>query len=389
MIGNIDKNLCSGCKACGDVCNTKAITFPVDKEGFWYPEVNEDRCTRCKQCIKTCPALTGYETDKNSPEVYAAWTKDESVRLNSTSGGVYYEFAKYVISNNGYIAGCVYDKDYKSAKHIVSNSIDDLKKIMGSKYFQSNTEGVFTEIKKLLDKDNVVLFCGAPCQCASLYKFLRKSYKNLITIDFICRGINSPKAFEKYINELEVKNKSKVNFVRLKDKRTGWQSLASNVKFENGSEYHKDRYHDWWIRGYICGNLYMRPVCHACQFKELPRIADITIGDFWGIEGCNKEDMFKGVSSMLLNSKVGIDLFNSVKNELNYIEKSIDDVTKGNPYLSKVTEKGKNRDLFFEELDKNTFSSAVKNCYELSTVDKIKDYLRGIKYRLRFLGRKI
>lgn len=388
MVGSIDKNLCIGCKMCGDLCKTNAITFKIDNEGFWYPAVNEDKCIKCKQCIKRCPGLTKIENYNEFPQVYAAWSKSDDTRLSSTSGGVYYELAKYILKSGGYIAGCIYNDDFKGAEHVVSNSMDGLKKIMGSKYFQSDTAGIYIKVKKLLDEDNLVLFCGAPCQCAALVNFLGNKYENLITVDFICRGINSPKAFYKYISELEQKYKSKAKFVRLKDKKTGWQSLASYVKFENGKEYHKDRYQDWWIRGYICGNLYMRPSCHACKFKELPRVADITIGDFWGIKGCDNEALYKGVSSVLLNSSTGKRLFNSIKTEITFSERSLEEVSNGNPYLLRIAQKGKNRDEFFMELDKYNFSQAVKNCYELTTLEKFKDYLRKIKYKLKILGRK-
>ena len=55
MIQIKNKVDCCGCNACGDVCNHQAITFKTDIEGFWYPEVDKDKCTDCHLCEKVCP----------------------------------------------------------------------------------------------------------------------------------------------------------------------------------------------------------------------------------------------------------------------------------------------------------------------------------------------
>lgn len=116
---------------------------------------------------------------------------------------------------------------------------------MGSKYFQSDTAGIYKRVLELLKRNERVLFCGTPCQVAALRAYLGREYENLYLLDFICKGINSPKAYIAYIEELEQKYKSTVKCVRQKSKKTGWQSLATNIIFENNKEYHKDRYTDW------------------------------------------------------------------------------------------------------------------------------------------------
>ena len=364
MIDKIIKSKCTGCNMCGDVCPQKAIHYENDEEGFLFPKVDYKKCVECGLCVKRCPALAENVYKKDIPKVYAAWAKNDEIRIQSTSGGMYYILAKKFIENGGYIAGSVYNKDYKGAHHIVGKTMEDLKKIMGSKYFQSNAEGIYYNVKDLLDKGEKVLFCGTPCQSAALQSFLSKEYNNLYIIDFICRGINSPLAFKKHIEELEEKYNSKVKLVHLKNKKTGWQSLATYAEFENGKTYHQDKTTSPWIKGFVGGGgLYMRNSCHDCNFRGLPRISDITIGDFWGIHGMSKEDMFKGISSVMINTKKGQELFDEVKNNIIFERRNLDELIAGNRALLYSSEKGINRDKFFKVLKNKKFSEAIEECY--------------------------
>ncbi len=377
MIDKIVKEKCTGCNMCAGICPRNAIYYESDKEGFSVPKVDYDKCIKCGLCVKRCPRLIENRYKKDVPKVYAAWAKDDEIRIQSTSGGIYYILAQNFIKNGGYIVGSVYDKDYKGAHHSVGNTIEDLKKIMGSKYFQSNAEGIYGQVKDLLEGDKKVLFCGTPCQSAALQSFLDKQYENLYIIDFICRGVNSPLAYKKRIEELEEEHNSKVKLVHLKNKKTGWQSIASYVEFENGDTYHKDKNTSPWVRGFIgCKGLFMRNSCYDCKYRELPRISDITIGDFWGIHGMKSEDMFKGISCIMINSKKGKDLFENIKEDIVFQQRNLDEMLEGNPAAISKLEKHKNRDKFFKMLETEKFSKAVEACIEEDKETLIKKVFR-------------
>lgn len=382
----IEKSKCTGCKMCLDICPRNAIKFYIDNNGFWYPSIDKDLCINCNLCSKKCPCITELKASNYiDPEVYAVWSLNDKVRYKSTSGGIYFEIARRFIEDSGYISGCVFTDEFKSAKHIVGKNMDDLKKIMGSKYFQSDTEGIYKAIKKILDSGDKVLFTGTPCQIAALISYLGEKPRNLYLCDFICKGINSPKAYKAYLKEIEDKYNSKIISVRQKSKKTGWESLATNIKFENGKEYHKDRYRDWWIQGYTCGNLFMRDNCQNCLYKGIPRLSDLTLGDFWGIEGCSDENKYKGISVCIINSDDGKFLVDNIKDKIHIEKRSIDEVRKRNPYLfEQATQKG-NRDLFFSLLDTTPFSKAVKMTYVETLSQKSKRY---VKILLKKLGRK-
>ena len=189
----ISKEICTGCKVCGDLCPTGAITFTVDEEGFWFPVIDSEKCISCGKCFHCCPV--NQEKSKNinieinqgnAPlQTYAAWNRDDGVRRESTSGGLFSVFAAYVLSQGGYLAGSAYTDDFKAACHITAKDKTEAKKLMGSKYFQSDTAGIYKETKELLESGKTVLFVGTPCQVAALYSYLKKRPENLITVDFI------------------------------------------------------------------------------------------------------------------------------------------------------------------------------------------------------------
>ena len=378
---------CTGCKMCADICPREAISFKDNTEGFWYPFIDDKKCIHCHLCEKKCPSIKVVNTNNwPMPKVYAGWTLDNKIRFESTSGGVYYELAKKFITDGGYIAGCVFSDDYKSAKHIVGNDIHALKKIMGSKYFQSDTSGIYRKLRELICHGEKVLFCGTPCQLAAVVAFFDDIPENLYLLDFICKGINSPLAFKAYMEELEIKYHSPIKRVRMKSKKTGWESLATEVQFENGKTYHRDRYSDWWIQGYTCGNLFMRENCQNCQYKQLPRLADISFGDFWGIQGCQSEEYEKGISVILINSKKGEKLLQGIENRMHLEARKMDEILDGNPYFMGQATAHNNRKLFFEKLKYQPFSRAVKSSYTETVGQKGK---RWVKIVLKHVfGRK-
>ena len=369
MIDIKRKENCCGCNACGDACAHSAITFKTDIEGFWYPEVDREKCVNCGLCEKVCPVIHAEELKKNDyprpAHTIAAFNKKMSVHWDSTSGGAFSALAEAMYEQGGYVGGAIYNEDF-SVRNFVSDNPEDLKKLRSSKYLQSRAEGIFKQIQTLLKNGEKVLACGTPCQMAALRSFLRKDYDNLIIVDFICRGVNSPKVYRKYLDSLERKYGGKVVYVKAKNKELGWRNLTRKVVFDNGKVYYGVHMQDDFRRGYHT-NVYCRPSCYACRFKGFPRIADITIADYWGIEKVDPNmDNDIGTSMMLLNSNKGIAFFEQVKGKLEWEETKFESILPGNIALTKPIEPAKiDRKSFFEDLDKGTFEEVTAKYFPL------------------------
>ena len=53
--------------------------------------------------------------------------------------------------------------------------------------------------------------------------------------------------------------------------------------------------------------------CVDCKFNKLPRVADITLGDFWGVDEFDTSlNDRKGTSIVLLNTAKGEEYFNKI-----------------------------------------------------------------------------
>ena len=395
MINIIRKEDCTGCSACFDICPTKAIELKTDIEGFWYPKVDLDLCVDCDLCDDTCAELhidelknTGTTT---SPSVFAATYNNLDIRIKSTSGGIFSALAEQMYQRGGYVGGAIYTENF-SVKHIISNNPEDLNKIRGSKHFESETAGLFLEIERLLKNGEKVLICATPCQIASLRLFLREEYENLVTVDFICLGINSPKVFKKHLESLEKKYDSKTLSIQAKNKDLGWRSLAYKIKFENGETYLRQGKDDPFIKGFVREHINCRPTCYECKYKGFPRISDITLGDFWGIEKIDKTiDDNLGTSVVLVNSTKGSVFFESIKDKIEIRSLSLADCLPGNQaLLYSLPLPIINRDIFYDDVDKLPFnkveekylSSKVKLIINIEKViGFIKNKIKQIGYR--------
>lgn len=387
MINLQRKEECCGCNACGDICPKSAITFCLDNEGCWYPNIDLEKCIKCGLCDKVCPILHKYNLlDKNSstPECYAAEHKSIEVIFSSTTGGMFSALADVMYNQKGYVGGAVHNEDF-SVSHFISNDKADLQKLRRSKDLQSNAEGFYLKVREILEEGHSVLVCGVPCQIAALKNFLSKEYENLITVDLICAGVNSPKVWKKYLSYIEDMNNSKIVWTENKSKEYGWTNLTQKFVFENGEEYFDTRKTSFFTQGFIDSHLYCRPSCYECKYKGFPRVADITIGDFWGIRKYSKKynsDM--GTSVVLINSEKGKTYFEKIKKRINSEKTPLEWALAGNPALLKSISKISNqREEFFADLDQMPFDKVVKK-YSVMEKSTIKGRLMRLKHELKY-----
>lgn len=373
MIDSIRKDLCTGCGACRNICPKDCISMDADEYGFCYPVVDYTKCIKCGQCINVCPIIGKPMPNNNfeDPKVFAGWSLDEEIRMSSTSGGIFSEFAKHILSDSGCVVGARYNEEHL-VEHCMICSVEELEQIRQSKYIQSDIGDVFREVKRALSQDKVVGFCGSPCQVAGLLAFLKGNPEKLYTFDFICRGINSPKAYVRYLEMLEKQYKSTIKRVWFKNKTFGWNRFSTRIDFDNGEVYVKDRNTDLFMRGYIEQNLYMRSCCFDCHYKTLPRVADITLGDFWGVANYHSGlDSDKGTSLVMINSVKGEKLFRGIEDYVFAEESSLDKALPGNACIFENAVKNPNSEKFLLMLDEMPFDKSFKKIVKTNIFFKV------------------
>ena len=357
----IKKNQCCGCSACVQKCPKNAISLKEDEEGFFYPIVNKEKCINCGLCKKVCPFIN-YEVEQkeNYPKAYAVKNKINKDILNSSSGGVFIAIAKYIIKENGVVFGAAYDEN-NNVNHISVEREEDLFKLQGSKYVQSNILNTFKDAKESLDKGKKVLFSGTPCQIRGLKNFLLKDYDNLITCDLVCHGVPSQKLFKTYLKSLEEKYQKKIKKYdfRNKDKK-GW-GLTAKVTFEDGKSKYINSDFDSYYSNFLDCNTY-RESCYNCKFTTTNRNTDITLADYWGILSIHN-DFYdeKGVSLILVNSKSGLDLLNNIADNIELIETDLNYAITKNKNLIQPSVRPEKRNNIYKNIDNSSCTNYIRD----------------------------
>ena len=335
MVVITNKQDCCGCHACASVCARHSITMQEDNEGFLYPKVDTSTCTDCGLCEKVCPVI--HQSAPVAPQAtYIAINRDEKIRLQSSSGGIFTLLAEQVIAEGGVVFGARFDEDW-SVIHAWTDTVDGLAAFRGSKYVQSRIGDTYSEARAFLLQGRKVLFSGTPCQIASLKKFLRKEYNNLLTVDFICHGVPSPGVWQRYLNELREELRAErgvgkntvpssmdelpvITGISFRDKTNGWKKYgfllryaayeaAPNSVSSSANKVEKEFLQPFpqnsFMRGFLA-DVYLRPSCYACSAKSGKSGSDITIADAWGIDCFAVEhDDDKGACYVLENTAKG------------------------------------------------------------------------------------
>lgn len=360
---------CCGCNACVQICPKQCIVMLEDNEGFLYPKVDSSLCTNCGLCDKVCPVIN--QGDERKPlSVYAAKNKDEKIRKESSSGGVFTLLAEQTIVDGGVVFGARFNDKWEVI-HDYAETIEGFAAFRGSKYVQSVIGKSYLQATNFLKQGRKVLFAGTPCQITGLKHFLRKDYENLITIDFICHGVPSPKVWRLYLQSIistkcNVGKKTEstsqieenaITGISFRDKQTGWKKYGFVVR-KSASKADKNMVllsetvdANLYMRGFL-KDLYLRPSCHACPSKSSKSGSDITIADFWGIEKFYPEfDDDKGVSLVFVNTSKASDVF--TKLQLDNFAIPFETAISSNSSYSNSVAIPNNRKMFFCELELN------------------------------------
>lgn len=352
-ISIIDKHKCSGCNACAEICPKQCISMEADKLGCRYPQVDVSRCIECGACLRVCPFINPAEP-AIPQECYAAVNENTDERMRSSSGGVFIALARLVIAEGGVVFGAMFDAQW-NVVHVAAETIEDVLPMVGSKYVQSNTSDTFAQAKAALEADRKVLYSGTPCQIAGLRHFLRKDYDNLLAVEVICHGVPVPTVWQSYLNEEAPRphGDEKIRFrtplkdqndriagVSFRDKRNGWKKYGFALRLAVACDSKKNSvspsiYQPFKENAFMKAflrNWSLRPSCYDCQAKSGRSHADLTIGDFWGVERHPElPDDDRGTSCVVVRSPKGADAIKLT--ELRLVGCDYTSVLKGNPSI--------------------------------------------------------
>ncbi len=356
-ISIVSSDNCTGCGSCYNKCPIEAISMKYTKEGFLAPVIDEKSCISCGKCLEVCPVMNPVFRNDLKPKCYAAMAENEEIRYKSSSGGLFSLFAEEVLNKGGVVCGAAYNENFL-VEHIIIDKSEDLDKLRGSKYLQSDTRKVYQEIQKTIESGRPALFCGCPCQVGALNTFLGKSFENLLSIDLMCHGGPAPLLFKKYLSET-YPGRELAHFSFRDKKVFGW-STEANAYFTDGTSEHVRRTQDDYYRAFLpC--ISVRKSCGKCPFSTLPRQGDVTLADFWGVNKLNKNfDDGKGTSIVIINNNNGYKYYKLLTKKLKINEQvPLEYILEHGQPLAKPFKNHPERDRFFEILEKNSLKKAI------------------------------
>ncbi len=375
-----NKENCCGCSACMNICPKKAIVMKSDEEGFLYPDIDGQICVECGLCKKVCDFQKEHIKTENDVPTYAVKAQD-TVRKESTSGGMYKILSDFVLKKNGTVYGAAYNEDMCVVHTRAQNAQErDLQR--GSKYVQSDLGGAFALVKKDLLDGKYVLFSGTSCQVAGLANFLSNvDTEKLLLVDLLCHGVPSPRVFSEYINFVQTKRNKKVvcYLSRAKDKKF---KFNERIEFADGSREIKTMLSEIYNNVFYSNNA-LRQSCYNCKYTGLPRYSDITIADFWGIEDICPDFYDKnGISLVILNSEKGMSVFENVKNNLEVNKQNFQNATLKNHNLVTPTKKPAEREKFWQDIETKGYEFIFKTYGGYNFVRAVKRFIKKlIKYQ--------
>lgn len=383
MIQIKDKADCCGCTACASICPKDAITMEPDTLGFKYPKVDLSKCIDCGLCEKVCAFNDNYDKSLNlkEPEIYAVRHKNIHEIETSRSGAAFIAISDYILENGGIVYGVGY-KDHFRVAHKRATTKEERNEFKGSKYVQSDLDGIFRQVKEDLKQGNTVLFSGTPCQTAGLNSYIGKKLReNLVLVDIVCHGVPSPYIWRDYLSYIEKKYKNEVVKVNFRDKsRIGWSEHIESFVFENGKKIELYIYTSLFHR-----NIMIRNACGKCHFTNYIRPSDFTIGDYWGWQNLSSEfnSDNKGCSLLFVNTLKGRNIFTNISTNLNYIPSNKKSCVQ--PNLISSTILNNNSDKFVKSYIRGGINEVIMKYSSISLNYKINKLINRFMNKMTFI----
>ena len=355
------QDMCTGCTACVFVCPTSSISMLENKEGFLQPFIDVNTCNACHRCEEYCPVLHPPTIPSGAKvNVYVANNNDDSIRVQSSSGGIFHSIAKWIIEQGGVVFGARFNDKWEVV-HDYCETEDVIQLFMRSKYVQSNVGSTFIQAKQFLQGGRWVLYTGTPCQIEGLKSYLKDEYDRLLTIDFICHGVPSLGIWRKFLSEFPPKKYSITN-IDFRDKCNGWHKLTTRINSidveSNDEKCLRCSAYDFPYTIGFYQNYYLRRVCYRCPFKTVHRNSDITLADAWGIESFAPElDDDKGSSLVFVHTDKGRRSFHGSFGTIITKEISVSEALYKNKYMYRSVKHTIFRELFYTL---NRFFSVTK-----------------------------
>lgn len=366
-------NECTSCQFCESICPVNAISFSLNEEGFYRPEVS-DACVECGLCQKFCYKYKIEDVSDdwlNKVICYSAKSKDKTILKTSASGGISTVLFNQLLKEGYSIVGVRYNPKTNRAETVIIDNENELDHLKGSKYMQTRSENIYKKIMKSSKKFAII---GTPCSIYPISDWAHKMKQDerFIFIDFFCHGTPSLFLWKKYSESF--RKKLNYNDVKFRSKHYGWHEFChefiSNEKNIFSKTTERDPFFTMFFDNHLLNN-----ACYGCKCRDTFEYCDIRLGDYWG----SKFDTdVEGVSIVILKNDKAQKLFKKIKNKIIYEHERIEDIIKEQAFKKKYDFNNSIRKKYLKNL---ALENDIYNIYrdylkEYSLLKRFKRYLK-------------
>ncbi|MBQ7590594.1 MAG: Coenzyme F420 hydrogenase/dehydrogenase, beta subunit C-terminal domain [Verrucomicrobia bacterium] len=380
---------CIGCGTCVTICPRSCIELAEDKNGFLYPHIDHHSCISCNLCVKICPENNSIESQNNtsSPSCFIGWRTSEKMRKESASGGIFSVIADYVFKNKGSVYGAALDANFH-LKYQRAENLEELKPLKSSKYCHAH----FNDLQKMIGNDllqgKLVLLGATPCQISGVYAYLKQkriSSDRFITCGLICHGVGPNKILKDYIQFMEKKLNGEIVKINQRCKSTETKILPEEttcLTLSDGTKQYVKIKKNPYMLGFL-RTFFYRENCYQCRYARLPRIEDITLGDYFEINKELVDDYRKGISIVLCNNTKGINVFQRLQDTVKSFPILLKKVIEKKYNLTHPSFRNPKREIFLKDYETGGFSFVEKKYLRYQPIKVfIEDIINLIRKRI-------
>ena len=370
---------CTGCAACANVCHTGALSMRPDRTGFLFPVIDAGKCVNCGRCTKVCPALHPLTASSDAPRAFIVQHRDDAIRRRSTSGGAFTALAERVIDMGGAVYGAAFGEGF-TVRHVRADTVAELAAFRSSKYVQSEMGECYRDAKARLDSGRAVLFSGTPCQIQGLRACLGRDYEKLLTVDFMCRAVPSPKILQICLAAQRARG---YDFDRLvfRDKALGYSYSTLALYAGERCVYRAGSEADPWLRLFL-GGYCNRESCYHCPFQTGPRVSDFTLWDCWGTQHYAPEwDDNRGTTNAIVWTEKGMKWLDGASEALRVREIGIENID-ASLERRPIPRPDIDQSAFYADADAMAPTAFIKKYAPISPKIRLKSAGRKLIYRL-------
>jgi len=309
------------------------------------------------------------------------------MRKESASGGIFSVIADYVFKNKGSVYGAALDANFH-LKYQRAENLEELKPLKSSKYCHAH----FNDLQKMIGNDllqgKLVLLGATPCQISGVYAYLKQkriSSDRFITCGLICHGVGPNKILKDYIQFMEKKLNGEIVKINQRCKSTETKILPEEttcLTLSDGTKQYVKIKKNPYMLGFL-RTFFYRENCYQCRYARLPRIEDITLGDYFEINKELVDDYRKGISIVLCNNTKGINVFQRLQDTVKSFPILLKKVIEKKYNLTHPSFRNPKREIFLKDYETGGFSFVEKKYLRYQPIKVfIEDIINLIRKRI-------